>query len=103
MRTLLVALVAALALPALAMAQPEDRQRQPTGGLASVDPCASAGTERSVAEPRWPGFDPRVPAPAGATPFTGIAPPGRDPSRGWPDPPALPDQAYQACVRRQNR
>jgi hypothetical protein len=96
--------LAILALPAVALAQPEDRLRAPTGGVASVDPCADAAmAERArTPEPTWPGFDPRLPAPAGATSFTGIAPLGRDPSRALPQP-SLPDQAYQACRQRLNR
>ncbi|MBM4443578.1 MAG: hypothetical protein FJ027_24500, partial [Candidatus Rokubacteria bacterium] len=68
----------------------------------SVDPCGpSAATNRGVvAGPVTPGFDPRVPAPQGATSFTGIAPPSRDPSRQVPLPAPNADTAYQQdCVR----
>ena len=100
-KTALFAL-AILALPGVAFAQPEDRQRAPTGGLASVDPCANVVAELPRGpQPTWPGFDPRAPAPAGATSFTGIGTLGRDPSRELPRA-ALPDQAYQDC-RRLNR
>src|ERR1051325_4606051 len=102
MRALVFAL-ALVALPGVVMAQPEDRRREPTAPSASVDPCANVVAERPRGpETTWPGFAPRLPAPTGATSFTGIAPPGRDPSRGFPQPPQ-PDQAYDACARRMNR
>ena len=98
-----VAALAILALPGVVLAQPEDRLRAPTGGLASADPCANVIAERPRgAEPTWSGFDPRSAAPSGATSVTSIAPLGRDPSRELPQA-SLPDQAYQACRQRLNR
>jgi hypothetical protein len=102
-----IAALAALALvlvPSLAFAQPEDRRRSPTAEAATGDPCASAADQRPVvpsASP--PGFDPRAPVPAGATPFTGIALPSRDPSRQIPLPPPSADTAYQDCRRQLGR
>jgi hypothetical protein len=106
MRFIAAALIAlATLLPALpAAGQAEDRQRAPTGGgSASADPCADAAQDRPpVAGNVAPGFDPRVPAPAGATSFTGIAPPSRDPSRDRLPPPTA-DTAYRDCTRRLGR
>lgn len=95
-----LAVLAVLALPMVASAQPEDRQRTPTAEPAA-DPCANATMDRSRG-PRttWPGFDPRMPMPAGATSFTGIAPPTRDPSREGLPPPGPTDVTYQDCRRR---
>jgi hypothetical protein len=101
MRAIRLALLILLALPALAEAQPEDRQRVPTAP-AAADPCAEAFSERGPGpQPAWPGFDPRVPMPRGATSFTGAAPATRDPSRSFPAPPGPTDLTYQDCRRRQ--
>ena len=107
---LLVAGLITLVAAGVASAQPEDRQRVPTGPGASApaDPCMDAPLASRGPQATWPGFDPRLPAPAGATSFTGVAPMGRDPSRGFPDTAQLPQQAYQAqassdCARRLNR
>jgi hypothetical protein len=105
MRTLVAVALATLALPAFVAAQPEDRQRAPTGAAASasVDPCADAARDYARGpSTTWPGFDPRVPAPAGATSFTGIAPPGRDPNLGFPQP-LQPDPIARACTQRLSR
>lgn len=106
MRFIAATLIAiAIFVPALpADAQPEDRQRAPTAaGSASLDPCADAAQERPPASARVaPGIDPRAPAPAGATSFTGIAPPSRDPSRDRLPPPTA-DTAYRDCMRRLGR
>jgi hypothetical protein len=92
-----------LALPGVSLAQPEDRLRVPTGGLASADPCANVVDERQRApELTSLGADPWLPASAGATSFSGIAPLGRDPSRELPRA-TMPDQAYQTCRQRVNR
>ncbi|HYE92677.1 MAG TPA: hypothetical protein VEA38_16725 [Terriglobales bacterium] len=109
MRIATAALLASLVLtPVVAQAQAEDRRRAPTSeaaaaaGSASADPCGpSAAMNRGlVAGPVTPGFDPRMPAPQGATSFTGIAPPSRDPSRQVPLPAPNADVAYQQdCVR----
>jgi hypothetical protein len=105
MRILVVTLAAVLALPVLAVdatAQPEDRRRAPTAGSTSVDPCAEVSGDRGRGpDSGWPGFDPRLPAPAGATSFTGVAPPGRDPSRTLQ--PLQPDQSAVRCPPRQTR
>jgi len=104
-RTLLVLALATLALPALVSAQPEDRRRSPTAApSASVDPCVDGGANDRMRAPSatWPGFDPRAPLPAGATSYTGIAPPGRDPSLGFPQPPQ-PGVTAQACTQRFSR
>src|SRR5438477_12379562 len=97
---LVAATLATLAVAGIASAQPEDRTRVPTA-TARAEPCI----DRTVPQTRgpqttWPGFDPSLPAPAGATSFTGIAPMGRDPSRGFPDPPQPPHEAAQDCVQR---
>jgi hypothetical protein len=106
MRFIAATLIAVAALaPALpADAQPEDRRRAPTAaGSASFDPCVDAAQERPPISGRVaPGFDPRAPAPAGATSFTGIAPPSRDPSRDRLPPPTA-DTAYRDCMRRLGR
>jgi hypothetical protein len=103
MRIVLALAMFTLALPALSVAQPEDRRRTPTGGPATVEQCPDIGSERlRASQGTWPGFDPRLPAPSGATSFTGIAPPSRDPSRGFPQPPQ-PDQAYDPCPPRATR
>jgi hypothetical protein len=101
MRAAYIALIALAVLGAseIAGAQPEDRKRVPTTS-ATVDPCADLSADRRGGpSDGWPGIDPRLPAPQGATSFTGIAPPGRDPSRDIPRP-APTDQAYQECRRR---
>lgn len=116
MRTLTLLVLAALALPAIvtvdldgpwpsnAFAQPEDRRRAPTAAASpSLDPCIDGANDRMRAPSATrPGFDPRAPAPAGATAFTGIAPPGRDPSFGFPQPPQ-PGVTAQACTQRFSR
>jgi hypothetical protein len=108
MRTLFVLALAVIAVPAVVAAQPEDRRRAPTAPApttATADPCADAVAADRMRGPSaaWPGFDPRAPLPAGATAWTGAAPPGRDPSRGFPQPPQ-PDQAYQtSCPPRLSR
>lgn len=106
MRTLVALALTAVVLPALAapaLAQPEDRRRSPTAPSASVETCYDGADDRlRTPSASWPGFDPRVPAPAGATSFTGIAPPGRDPSRGFPEPPQ-PNVTAQACTQRLSR
>ncbi len=103
MRTLVLAL-AVLAVPTVVLAQPEDRRVAPTAPSSTSDPCANVIADRPRGpETTWPGFDPRVPAPPGATSFTGIAPPGRDLSRTLGEQPQLPDQAYDACRGRTSR
>jgi hypothetical protein len=103
MRIVLALAMLTLALPALSFAQPEDRRRTPTGGPATTEQCSDVASERlRAAQGTAPGFDPRLPAPAGATSFTGIAPPARDPSRGFPQP-LHPDQAYDPCPPRTTR
>ena len=98
-----VVLLALLALPSVVLAQAEDRRRSPTAESASADPCANLSVERPRGpDTTWPGFDPRLTAPAGATSFTGIAPPGRDPSRGFPQLPQ-PDLAYENCRKSMSR
>jgi hypothetical protein len=86
-------------LALLAAAQPEDRQRTPTAE-APTDPCVSATDRARGPRTSWPGFDPRMPMPAGATTFTGIVPPTRDPSREGLQPPGPTDVTYQDCRRR---
>jgi hypothetical protein len=98
MKTTIVVL-ALLALPAVASAQPEDRQRTPTAEPAT-DPCLSAMDRSRGPRTSWPGFDPRMPMPAGATSFTGMAPAIRDPSREGLQPPGPTDVTYQDCRRR---
>ena len=95
--------IAILALPTVVFAQAEDRRREPTAGSpTSADPCADLSAERMRGpDTTWPGFDPRLPVPAGATSFTGIAPLGRDPSRGFPQV-LQPDQSY-SCRPSMNR
>jgi hypothetical protein len=101
MRATTLALLAVLSLPAIAAAQAEDRQRTPTTeAAAAADPCASAMDRSRGPSGAWPGFDPRVPMPAGATSFTGIAPPTRDPSRDNLPAPGATDMTYQDCRRR---
>jgi hypothetical protein len=100
MRAIPLALVALLALPVVAAAQAEDRQRAPTAE-AAADPCAASAADRAAGpRPSWPGFDPRLPMPSGATSFTGIAPTMRDPSRDISMPPGPTDVTYQDCRRR---
>jgi hypothetical protein len=98
MRAPTLALLAVLALPAIAGAQAEDRQRTPTAeAAAAADPCANSMERSRGPRATWPGFDPRLPMPAGATSFTGIAPPARDPSRDNLQAPGPTDMAYQDC------
>lgn len=100
MRRIALVVLTLFALPTVVSAQPEDRQRAPTGA-ASPDPCAEVAGDRARGpQPTWPAFDPRVPAPAGATSFTGIAPPAHDPSRNVSMPPGPTDVTYQDCRRR---
>lgn len=105
MRVIAIAvLLLATLTPTLVAAQPEDRRRAPTAEAANVDPCADAASPRPIVSGSAPpGFDPRVPAPQGATSFTGIAPPSRDPSRQLPLPPPTADVAYEDCRRRLGR
>jgi hypothetical protein len=104
MRITMLTAVALVVLPTVAFAQPEDRRRSPTTEAAAADPCADAAQTRPVVPSATaPGFDPRAPVPQGATPFTGIAPPSRDPSRQVPLPPPSADTAYQDCQRRLGR
>ena len=102
--TMSLVAVAALAVAAVAGAQPEDRRSVPTGASAT-DPCANL-TGGRVAGPQGvsPGYDPRVPMPSGATSMTGVAPPGRDPLRTeLPAPASTAEQAHQDCLRRTGR
>ena len=105
MRTTVIAVLALILGPTLVFAQPEDRRRAPTAeAAAAADPCAQFGAQRPAApSASTPGFDPRAPVPQGATTFTGIAPPSRDPSRQLPLPPPSADTAYQDCQRRLGR
>lgn len=105
MRVPTLALLAVLSLPALAAAQPEDRQRSPTGqaAAAAADPCAAAMDRSRGPRTGWPGFDPRVPMPPGATSFTGIATATRDPSRENLPAPGSTDLSYEDCRRRIGR
>ena len=103
MRATTLALLGLLTLPAIAAAQPEDRQRAPTAeASAAADPCASS-MDRSGPRTGWPGFDPRLPMPTGATSFTGILPPTRDPSRENLPAPGSTDMTYQDCRQRMGR
>jgi hypothetical protein len=112
MRDLLVASITGVVVliggAAIAAAQPEDRQREPTAS-ASVDPCARFGFVREQGGTTWPGFDPRIPVPRGATSFTGVGRPTREIASGLP-PPVAPtgplsptDPVYQECLRRRDR
>jgi len=99
MRTLAAVVLLGVALPAIATAQPEDRRRAPTGGgTVTADPCAvdAAGERMRAPSTASPAYDPRVPMPAGATSFTGVAPPGIDPSRNGLQAPQ-PDQSAQSA------
>lgn len=98
MRIALVALVTVAALGAahVAAAQPEDRRRSITG---PVDPNVTDTRDRGPSA-TWPGFDPRVPMPRGATSYTGVAPPSRDSSSAWlPGPGSSADQPYRDAPR----
>ena len=100
MRTATLAVLAVLSLPAIAAAQAEYRPRTPTNEPAAApaaDPCATAIDRSRGPSGAWPGFDPRVPMPAGATSFTGIAPVTRDPSRENLPAPTPTDAMYQEC------
>jgi hypothetical protein len=100
MKRLVAVTLITLAAAGIAGAQPEDRERVPTASP-SASPCIDANSPQTRGpQPTWPGFDPRLPAPTGATSFTGVAPMGRDPSRGSPDLPLPPHQASDDCVRR---
>lgn len=98
MRLIFAALVtvAAVGTAHIADAQPEDRRRSVTG---PVDPNAIDTRERGPSA-TWPGFNPRVPMPRGATSHTGVAPPSRDPSSAWAPGPGSPaDQPYRDAPR----
>ena len=99
MRGTTLAMLAVLALPLVANAQPEDRRRTPTAEPAA-DPCASYLDRGQAPRATWPGFDPRLPMPSGATSFTGVAPTTRDPSREGLQAPGPTDVTYQDCRRR---
>jgi hypothetical protein len=94
-----LAVLALLVVPVTVAAQAEDRQRTPTAE-AAPDPCAASTDRARGPRTTWPGFDPRLPMPSGATSFTGIAPPTRDPSREGLQAPGPTDVTYQDCRRR---
>ena len=85
-----------------ALAQAEYRGGDPTTP-STAEACARLGLaqERTASTP--PGFDARLPAPRGATSFTGVGLPGRGVTVVTPAPPGVTaptDQAYQDCLRR---
>jgi hypothetical protein len=85
MRLVLPALlvIAAVGAAHVADAQPEDRRRTITG---PVDPNVVEDPRDRGPSATWPGYNPRIPMPRGATSHTGVAPPARDPS--WSSLPA---------------
>ena len=85
--------VAAVGVAHVADAQPEDRRRSISG---PVDPNAVDTSRDRGPSSAWPGFDPRVPMPRGATSHTGVAPLGRDPSSAWvPGPGSVEGAPYR--------
>ena len=108
MSHVIVALLAVLVLlgssVTSALAQPEYRSVEPTGGAASPDPCAAAGLDRPRTASTPPGFDARLPVPRGATSFTGVGSVvSGTPATAAPAPtgPTTPTgQLEQECARR---
>jgi hypothetical protein len=88
-----------------ASAQPEDRRRAPTAP-AVADPCERFGLERERSASTPPGFDATVPAPRGATSFTGVGrlvAPNHEIASALPGPIAPTGREYQDCLGRRDR
>jgi hypothetical protein len=97
MRLILPALLVVSAVGAahVADAQPEDRRRTISG---PVDPNVVDDTRDRAPSTTWPGYNPRIPMPRGATSHTGVAPAVRDPSSSALSPGAAPaDLPYRGA------
>jgi hypothetical protein len=105
MRAATIASIAAFVIlseSAIAFAQPEDRQRDPTTS-SSGDACDRLGVQRERASAPPPGSEGRVAPQRGGTLLAGVGRPARDAAAGLPGAQAPTDPLYQDCLRQRDR